>query len=165
MTELVRLQRLEAEQGKPPREFGVRAAAMNAELFLRARQLDESKRLARERQKVEEKLLAVEARFSLAFAKAPIGMVLLTPDGRITEANQAFLDMLGYAKEDFASRDSSFFTHPEDIALTRAFSSPFRRVPPAQAALKSVIFGKIGQSCGPAPRRRCGATTSEGQRK
>jgi PAS domain S-box-containing protein len=142
VTDLAGLPRLEAEQGKPPSEFGIRAAAMNAELFLSARQLDESKRLARERQKVEEKLLAVDARFSLAFAKAPIGMVLLTPDGRITEVNQAFVDMLGYAKEEFASRDSSLFTHPEDVALTTAFFESLRRGPSDAASIEKRYFRK-----------------------
>ena len=73
---------MEAEQGKLTGELRVRADQMEAELFLRARQLAESQRLMRERQEVEEKLLASEALFSLAFAQAPIGMVLLTPDGR-----------------------------------------------------------------------------------
>ena len=111
ITELVRLKRLEAEQGRLTDELRSRGDAVEAELFLRARQLAESERLMRERQDVEEKLLATEARFSLAFAQAPIGMLLLTPDGRIVEMNQAFLDMLGYTREELSSHDSSSFTY------------------------------------------------------
>lgn len=39
-----------------------------------------------------------EGSFSLAFAQAPIGMALLTPEGRIIEVNQAFSNMLGYSR-------------------------------------------------------------------
>ena len=70
---------------------------------------------------VEEKLRAREALFSLAFAQAPIGMVLLTPEGLIVEANQAFADMLGYTAEELVLRDSSFYTHPDDNELTRNY--------------------------------------------
>ena len=37
---------------------------------------------------IEQKLTAVEACYSLAFAKAPIGMVLLNPEGTLLEVNQ-----------------------------------------------------------------------------
>jgi len=145
VTELVRLRRLEAEQANVPSDVRARAAEMDAELFLRARQLEESKRLARERQEVEAKLLAVEARFGLAFAKAPIGMVLLTPEGRITEVNQAYLDMLGYSREELTSRDSSFFTHPEDIELTRTFFESLRQGIRETASIEKRYFRKDGK--------------------
>jgi PAS domain S-box-containing protein len=63
----------------------------------------------------------VAARYGLAFARAPIGMVLLTPEDRIIEVNQAYVDTLGYPREELLARDSSFFTHPEDIEKTRQF--------------------------------------------
>jgi PAS domain S-box-containing protein len=129
ITELVRLKRLEAEQGRLTDELRSRGDAVEAELFLRARQLAESERLMRERQDVEEKLLDTEARFSLAFAQAPIGMVLLTPDGRIVEMNQAFLDMLGYTREELSSHDSSSFTYADDVALTRNFFASLQQGP------------------------------------
>jgi len=129
ITELVRLKRLEAEQGRLTDELRSRGDAVEAELFLRARQLAESERLMRERQDVEEKLLDTEARFSLAFAQAPIGMVLLTPDGRIVEMNQAFLDMLGYTREELSSHDSSSFTYADDVALARNFFASLQQGP------------------------------------
>jgi hypothetical protein len=70
VTELVRLRRTEAEQGKLTGELRTRADQMEAELFLRGGQLAESQRLVREREEVEAKLLASEALFSLAFAGA-----------------------------------------------------------------------------------------------
>jgi PAS domain S-box-containing protein len=121
VTDFVRLKRLEEEQGKLNEELRLRADQADAELILRSRQLAPSKHLLRERQDAEEKLLASEARFSMAFAEAPVGMVLTTPEGRILEVNQAYLQMLGYSSEELASRDSSHFTHPDDRAGTRKF--------------------------------------------
>ncbi len=145
ITELVRLKRLEAEQGRLTGELQNRADQMEAELFLRARQLAESERLMRERQEVEEKLLATEARFSLAFAQAPIGMVLLTPDGRIVEVNQAFLDMLGYTREELALHDSSSFTHPDDVALTRNFFAALQKGPHNAGSIEKRYVRKDGE--------------------
>ena len=157
ITELVRLKRLEAEQGRLTGELQSRADHMEAELFLRARQLAESQRLMRERQEVEEKLLASEARFSLAFAQAPIGMVLLTPDGSIIEVNQAFLDMLGYTREELALHDSSFFTHPDDVAPTRDFFASLKRGPHNTGSIEKRYVRKDGEllwSCASATMRR-----------
>lgn len=145
VTELVRLRRMESEQGKLTAELRDRADRMEAELFLSARQLGESQRLVRELQEMEDKLLASEALFSLAFAQAPIGMVLLTPDGRVTEVNQAFVDMLGYSPEELTSRDSSFYTHPADTALTRNFFEWLRAGPHKTGSIEKRYFRRDGE--------------------
>jgi PAS domain S-box-containing protein len=145
VTELVRLKRLESEQDRLTGELRFHAGQMEAELFLRGRQLAESQRLMRERETVEEQLRASEARFSLAFARAPIGMVLLTPGGRIMEVNQAFLDSLGYTREEFDSQDSSFFTHPDDIEPTREFFASLREGPVATGCIEKRYFCKDGK--------------------
>ena len=87
----------------------------------------------------------MEARFGLAFAQAPIGMVLLSPDGRITEVNQAYLDALGYTREELASRDSAFFTHPDDIEPTREFFASLQKGPHNTASIEKRYFRKDGQ--------------------
>ncbi len=122
----------------------VRLRAMEGELFLRGRQLAESQRLMRERREIEEKLRASEARYSLAFAQAPIGMVLLTPDGRILEVNQAYVDMLGYTIEELSSRDSSVFTHPDDIAVTKEFFASLQAGPHNTGSIEKRYFRKDG---------------------
>jgi PAS domain S-box-containing protein len=79
--------------------------------------------LVRARKHVEES----EKRFASAFAEAPIGMVLTTPEGRILEANQAYMDTLGYTREELISpQDSSHFTHPDDVEPTRQFYAGLR---------------------------------------
>lgn len=57
----------------------------------------------------------------MAFAEAPIGMAVSTPDGMILDVNQAYLEMLGYTKEELLAHDSSHFTHPADVEPTRQF--------------------------------------------
>ena len=74
-----------------------------------------------ERKKTELLLQNSEQVFGAAFAEAPIGMVLTTPDGRILEVNQAYREMLGYRNEDLAGKNSAAITHPEDVAATVAF--------------------------------------------
>jgi PAS domain S-box-containing protein len=145
VTELVRLRRTEAEQGKLTGELRIRADQMEAELFLRGRQLAESRRLVREREEVEAKLLASEALFSLAFAQAPIGMVLLTPDGLLVEVNQAFADMLGYTAEELITRDSSFYTHPDDNELTRNYFKSLRSGPHKTGSIEKRYFRRDGE--------------------
>jgi PAS domain S-box-containing protein len=145
VTELVRLRRLEAERGIFTGELRIRAEQMEAELFLRGRQLAESQRLIRERQEVEEKLQASEALFSLAFAQAPIGMVLLTPEGLLVEVNQAFADMLGYTAEELISRDSSLYTHPDDNELTRNYFQSLKAGPHKTGSIEKRYFRRDGE--------------------
>jgi PAS domain S-box-containing protein len=109
------------------------------------RQIAESQRLVREREDVEAKLLASEALFSLAFAQAPIGMVLLTPDGLLVEVNQAFADMLGYTAEELITRDSSFYTHPDDNELTRNYFKSLRAGPHKTGSIEKRYFRRDGE--------------------
>jgi PAS domain S-box-containing protein len=119
VTEFVRLTQKEAEQGRLTEELRVRAGRMEAEVFLRSRELDRAKHIMQQLQESEE-------RFTAAFAEAPIGMVLTTPDGVILEINQAYMDMLGRSRAELAMHDSSHFTHPDDIGPTRAFFEKLR---------------------------------------
>ncbi len=93
---------------------------------------------------VEEKLRAREALFSLAFAQAPIGMVLLTPEGLIVEANQAFADMLGYTAEELVLRDSSSYTHADDNELTRNYFKSLQAGPHKTGSIEKRYFRKDG---------------------
>jgi PAS domain S-box-containing protein len=52
------------------------------------------------RKQAEEALRASEAKFRAAFEFASLGIVLVSPDGRIVETNRAFRTMLGYGDED-----------------------------------------------------------------
>jgi PAS domain S-box-containing protein len=101
--------------------------------------------LVRLKQEIEAKLVASEARFTLAFAKAPIGMVLLTLEGRIAEVNQAFVEMMGYSREELRTRDSSSYTHPDDIELTRNLFLTLREGPQDTRSIEKRYFRKDGE--------------------
>jgi PAS domain S-box-containing protein len=62
-----------------------------------------------------------DALLAAAFAEAPIGLVFTTPDGKVLDANPTYFNMIGYTREELASRDSAHFTHPDDILPTRQF--------------------------------------------
>ncbi len=60
-----------------------------------------------------------EQRFRTAFANAPSGMALLSPDGRVTQANRALADMLGCAHADLAGSPWESLIHPDERAEDR----------------------------------------------
>lgn len=101
--------------------------------------------IAPARQELQESASGKEARYEFAFAQAPIGMVLLTPDGQIKEVNQAYLDVLGYTREELLSRDSSLFTHPDDIEPTREFFRALQNGSRSTSRLEKRYFRKDGQ--------------------
>jgi PAS domain S-box-containing protein len=99
----------------------------------------------RARDEMEKRLPATEARYNLAFDLAPIGMLLLTPEGRIEEVNQAFLDMLGYRREELSAPDTAPFTHPADVARTRSSFASLREGPHSTISIEKRYIRKDGQ--------------------
>lgn len=53
--------------------------------------------------------------FLRAFEKSPIGMALLSSDGRFLKANHALFQMLGYSELELSQLGLSAGTHPEDL--------------------------------------------------
>jgi PAS domain S-box-containing protein len=96
----------------------------------------------RERKRIEDELRASERRFSVAFAEAPVGMVLTTPEGIILDINKAFLDMLGY---ELTAHDSAHITHPDDVSRTREFYVYLREHHRAPAAIEKRYVRKDGR--------------------
>ena len=95
--------------------------------------------------RLEESPSAGEVRYKAAFAQAPIGMVLLNPEGELEESNQAYLEMVGYEQEELITRDSSPITHPDDRALTREFFASLRRGPQSTRSIEKRYFRKDGE--------------------
>jgi PAS domain S-box-containing protein len=56
-----------------------------------------------ERRRAEEARTASEARLKTVLEALPIGAILATEDGRIVEANRAYLDLIGKSKDDLVS--------------------------------------------------------------
>ena len=91
-----------------------------------------------ERKRVEEKLRESESRFRRLSDSNMIGIMFWDLKGRITEANDAFLDMLGYTREDLDAGKIHWdqVTRPDNLSLDdSAFSemsktgacTPFKR--------------------------------------
>ncbi|MCB9948702.1 MAG: PAS domain S-box protein [Rhodospirillaceae bacterium] len=67
------------------------------------------------RKQAERDLLQSEQQFRGAFATAPHGMALVSPEGRWLAVNQAVCDLLGYTAEELLSVDFQTLTHPDDL--------------------------------------------------
>ncbi|MDQ1468965.1 MAG: hypothetical protein QOJ99_445, partial [Bryobacterales bacterium] len=145
VTDFARLKRIEAEHGELSGELHIRSGQIEAELVLRGRQVAEAQRIVDEHRRVEQQLLASETRFTMASAEAPIGMVLTTPDGQILEVNRAYMNMLGYTREELASGNSAHFTHPDDVAPTREFFASLRDGSRDTATLEKRYLRKDGE--------------------
>jgi PAS domain S-box-containing protein len=74
-----------------------------------------------EKKKTEEALRNSESRFRRIFESKLIGFVFWNADGDITEANDVFLDMVGYSRLDLAERKIKWIdiTPPEYAAADR----------------------------------------------
>jgi PAS domain S-box-containing protein len=62
------------------------------------------------------RLQEAEARFRAAFENAPIGMALLSPDGRFLQVNRALCEVLGRGQDELLGTSWQAVTHPEDRA-------------------------------------------------
>jgi PAS domain S-box-containing protein len=62
----------------------------------------------------EEKFTDSEARFRYAFENAPIGMALISLDGRWLQVNPMLCEMLGYSEATLLTMSASALVHPDD---------------------------------------------------
>ncbi len=74
-----------------------------------------------ERQDAEALLLASEDRFKNAFQYCPIGMALVSPDGRWLKVNASVCAILGYSEDELMARTFQDITHPDDLAADLAY--------------------------------------------
>jgi PAS domain S-box-containing protein len=71
--------------------------------------------VAIERKRADEALRASEARFQSAFDHAPIGIGLVSPDGRWQQANRSLCEIVGYTTEELRAVTFADITHPDDL--------------------------------------------------
>jgi PAS domain S-box-containing protein len=72
--------------------------------------------LVEERKQAAEAMRMSEARFRAAFASAASGMMLVDPGGRVLQANQPLVEMLGYSEVELRTHTFMELTYPEDLA-------------------------------------------------
>lgn len=68
----------------------------------------------------ETRLRESEQRFRLAFEQNMAPMLFVDLEDRVIAANAAFCRMTGYTPDELVGRDSSGFTHPDDLGVTEA---------------------------------------------
>ena len=97
--------------GEPP--FGVVASFAD---------VTESRRMAAELKRAEEALARSEEgfrrateQFSSAFAHAPIGMCLVSTDGRFLRVNRSLCELVGYPEDHLLTLTFQDITHPDDL--------------------------------------------------
>jgi PAS domain S-box-containing protein/diguanylate cyclase (GGDEF)-like protein len=84
------------------------------------------------RRAAEDALRESEERFRHAFAYAPIGMALVSPDGRWLRVNRALCEMVGYAEPELLAVRFQDITHTDDLEddvelLQRMLAGELRR--------------------------------------
>ena len=70
----------------------------------------------RDRGEHDESLVAGADHFRVAFENAPIGVALLTPDGRFALVNGALTRLLGYEPDELTRLALTEVMHPDDVA-------------------------------------------------
>ena len=110
--------------------------------------VDRELREARERaarQLAETALRASEARFSRLSTSGIVGIVFADLDGNVFDANDAYLDMLGYSREDMVAGRLNWKERipPEWTALTQRQAEEIRRTGAARP-LEQELFHKNG---------------------
>ena len=72
-----------------------------------------------ERKQAEETLRDSEERFAGAFEHAPIGVALVSVEGRWLKVNRALCELMGYSEDKLLAVTFADVTHPDDIATSR----------------------------------------------
>ena len=75
-----------------------------------------------ERRRAEESLRQTEDRFRNAFDHAPIGMALVSPEGRWLQVNHALCEITGYSEQELLERTFQDITHPDDLEADLDFA-------------------------------------------
>jgi len=74
-----------------------------------------------ERKRHEMALAEAEERFRSAFDNAPIGIALVTPDGRFIKVNRSLCELTGYSETALLVRSFHAITHPDDLDTDLAY--------------------------------------------
>ncbi|MGZ3236171.1 MAG: PAS domain S-box protein, partial [Burkholderiaceae bacterium] len=83
--------------------------------------LDKIMHEAEEHHAISELIQESEARFQETFDHAPIGMALVSLEGKWLKINQALCDIVGYAEEELLSLSFKELTHSEDFQVDQTF--------------------------------------------
>jgi Amt family ammonium transporter len=85
--------------------------AVVAGIIVNGRDVTDQKRYVRQLEELEQ-------RFRLAFEDNMAPMIFTDLEDRVIAANDAFLQMIGFDRDEVIGRDSKPFTYPEDVGIT-----------------------------------------------
>ncbi len=106
--------------------FLVHFAAMVSEQALSNRRLNEvtqaQAQALHELSRLEEERHLSEARLEMAFNASPIGLVLVSLEGRFMTVNPAFCAMVGRTEAELLGATFQDITHPEDVGFNIQFA-------------------------------------------
>ena len=71
------------------------------------------------RKQAEAALREVEERFRTAFEEAPVGMALVSLDGRLLQVNRAMCEITGHSRAELEATGLEAITDPDDVAADR----------------------------------------------
>ena len=75
-----------------------------------------------ERKRTEDALREARDRFRSIFEHAPIGVAMVTLEGRYLQVNHSLCGILGYSEEELQALTWQEITHPDDLAASSAFA-------------------------------------------
>lgn len=76
------------------------------------------------RHQAAESLRAAEARFRTIYDSAPIGIMMIDPQGNILQANLACEKLFGYTTTELSGMSYTQITHPDDVKRTTEHARP-----------------------------------------
>jgi diguanylate cyclase (GGDEF)-like protein/PAS domain S-box-containing protein len=92
------------------------------------------------------RLQLLEERFRLAFEDNMAPMIFTDLDDKVFAANDAFCNMIGFSLEELLGKDSTPFTHPDDIGITEASHQRILRGEEGQARYVKRYVRKDGRT-------------------
>src|SRR5918995_348452 len=75
-----------------------------------------------ERKRIEDALREARDRFRGIFENAPIGVAMVTLEGRYLQVNHSLCGILGYSEEELQTLTWQEITHPDDLAASKAYA-------------------------------------------
>jgi len=116
---------------------------LEKEVRLQTAELEEANEALRremaERESVEAELRNNERRFRLLYEETPLGYQSLDAEGRFIEVNRAWLEMLGYRRDEVLGKSFGDFLVPQQIQLFRERFPRFK----ARGETRGVAFEMV----------------------
>lgn len=98
-----------------------------------------------ERKQAEAALRQSEERFKKAFEASPIGMALVSPEGKWLQVNPSLTRMLGYTEGELLDLDYLSITHPEELQIDLSLTQQLLRGEIPAYRLEKRYFHKSGK--------------------